>query len=84
MPRDPLGKVVEAELRKAVKVSLLVKGADYHSEVAAPYINEYVQRKTLRELGFTEDLSRLDCLSAEAFCIIEAEINKVQSEKKRG
>ena len=59
-----------------------MRGADYSSPLAAPYISEFVSRKTLSKIGFKDDLNSLDCLTADAFCIIESELTKLQNEKK--
>lgn len=48
---------------------------------AAPILAEYNARKRLADLGFTSDLSSLDCVKAEAFIVISQELDRLQAEE---
>lgn len=50
---------------------------------AAPFVAEFLQRKRLKNLGYTTSISELDALKAEIFAIIDVELEKCQSEDMR-
>jgi hypothetical protein len=61
-----------------------MKGGSLCNE-AAGFVAEYSQRKRLAKLGYFTPTSELSALKAEIFGIIDAEIEKCQSEEaKRG
>jgi len=53
--------------------------------IAALFLNEYIKRTRLKELGYTDSIENLDVITAEAFLIISVEIDKIRNEdaKKR-
>lgn len=46
-------------------------------------INEYSQRKRLTKLGYTTNINELSAFKAEAFMIIETEIDKLEAEERK-
>lgn len=52
-------------------------------EAAAFYLYQYSQRVRMKDLGFTDSLENLDCVSAEAFTIIANEIDRVHDEEMK-
>jgi hypothetical protein len=61
---------------------MMAKGATYKSDLAAPYVNDYVSRRSLAKLGYRESFDELDCITAEAFLVIDETIAEVMSKKK--
>lgn len=57
----------------------MVKGSDFVNE-AAPFVMEYVSRQRLAKLGFMDDLNELDCLTADALLLIDAEVHAAQAD----
>lgn len=53
------------------------------SNSADHYLNEYSTRKRLAKLGYTSDLSQLSSLKANAFMIIESEIDSLREEQRK-
>lgn len=63
----------------------MAKDHGYANE-SVPYISEFFARQRLSKLGFTSDFSELDINKAEAFLIIDSEVERLKSEmmkKKR-
>jgi hypothetical protein len=46
-------------------------------------VAEYNQRKRLAKLGFTSPLSELSVMKAEAFCMIDQEIDDLTSKEAK-
>ena len=46
-------------------------------------MNEYGCLKTLKKLGFSEDLSKLSDIEVEFFCIVDDEIAKINREEMK-
>jgi hypothetical protein len=61
---------------------MLAKGASYKSDQAAPYVMDYAARRSLAKLGFRDSLDSLDCITAEAFLVIDETIAEVMARKK--
>jgi len=57
-------------------------GATLQNE-ASILVSEYIQRKRLAKLGFTTDLEQLDTWTAEAFILIDHEIDVLQDKKSK-
>lgn len=55
-------------------------GGAITDEASALLLSEYNQRMRLYKLGFFEPLENLDCIKAEIFCFIGAEIDKIREE----
>lgn len=55
-----------------------------HDEAAAFLVAEYIKRKALSEMGYTLRLEDLDILTAEAFVIIAAELQRLSREGGKG
>jgi hypothetical protein len=55
---------------------------NYRNE-AAPIVAEYNRRKRLSKLGFTFSGDRLDVFTAECFCLISEEIDKLSDAKMK-
>lgn len=57
-----------------------MQGADkgYTNEAAMLYW-EYISRRNLAKLGYRSSLEELDCFTADAFAIIEEEVQNKQS-----
>lgn len=53
------------------------KGRPFANE-AAGLVSEYVYRKRLAKLGFTSDIGKLSAWKAEAFVIIDTELDECQ------
>jgi hypothetical protein len=47
------------------------------------YLAEYNHRGKLRRLGYTDDISRLDALTAELFAVISNEIEDLEEEARK-
>jgi len=48
-----------------------------------PFVMEFYTRMALKELGYTDNLDDLDCLSAEAFSIIAKTQSDIEAEKEK-
>ena len=59
-----------------------MKGASV-SPVSQLYIMEYMTRMRLTSLGFTDDLSSLDCITAEALLTIDAAVEEIKAEEMK-
>jgi len=44
---------------------------------------EYLGRKQMNKLGYTEPLSNLDCLTYDIFIMIQNEITKIEAEESK-
>lgn len=66
-----------------IQTKAAFNGRALHTE-AAPYLAEYISRKRLASLGFTSPISELDCIKAEIFCMIDTEIQVLQSQETKG
>lgn len=55
----------------------------YQNE-AAPVLAEYLQRKRMASLGLTTNLSEIDTITVEAFCLIDQLIEQLREEKQSG
>lgn len=57
-----------------------VKGVKaVHNEAAAMYVSEFLEKKWLKEIGYSFDARELDVISASAFVIIGSEIQELTS-----
>lgn len=81
MPRAFLGKELRAAIRKQVRIGWQTKG-NYYNE-AMPYVLEYTMRKQLAALGFEQRFDDLDCLTAEALILIDAEYAGVMADEQK-
>jgi len=59
----------------------LLANGTYSPNGETGLVNEYGSFKTLRKLGFSEDISKLSDMEVEFFCIIDDEIARINREE---
>jgi hypothetical protein len=62
---------------------LTYKGFKESVPLASPIVGEYIQRKRLASLGYSSRLSDLPAWKAEAFILIDSQIDKINSDEMK-
>jgi len=64
-------------------VSASFRGHKTYSNEATPLVNEYSQRLRLHKLGYVSDVESLSVFKVDAFCMISAEIDRLNDEEMK-
>jgi hypothetical protein len=53
-----------------------------HQNEAAPFVIDYLRRKSFKQLGYVHDVETLDVFTAECYVIIGNEFAKIDRKKR--
>ena len=48
-----------------------------------PFVNEYIERMTLRKIGFTSSYDKLPYMKAKIFCMISAKLDDIKEKEMK-
>lgn len=69
-------------MRLEIRGAWRTRSSPKHAPTAL-YLGEYMTRKSLRGLGFVDNLENVDCITAEAMAVIDAIVEEIKAEEMK-